>query len=120
MFHGPQIKGKRALRLAVKVTYIIKYDTTSSFKRLKELIRYMKIDQFLNTGGRPSLFADFLSANSLIHIGKMVQKDNFLVKNGLFICEFKIRGLKWRNISTANNEGNLYFWAYSTDHNFNV
>ncbi len=42
----------------------------------------------------PSLFEDFLSANSLIHIGKMVQNDNIPVKNGLFICEFKIRGPK--------------------------
>ncbi len=52
---------------------------------------------------RPSLFAIFLSANSLIHIGKLVQNDNFPVKNGLFICDFKIRGPKWRNVSTANN-----------------
>jgi hypothetical protein len=74
--------------------YIVKYDTTYSFKRLKELIPYKKIYQFLNTGGPPSLFADFLSADSLIHIGKMVQKDNITVKNGLFICEFKIRGPK--------------------------
>jgi len=36
------------------------------------------------------------------------QHDNFLVKNGLFICKFRIRGPKWWNISTANNEGNLY------------
>ncbi len=38
----------------------------------------------------------------------MVKNNNFPVKNGLFICEFKIRGPKWRNVSTANNEGNLY------------
>ncbi len=25
-----------------------------------------------------------------------------------FICEFKIRGPKWRNLSTSNNEWNLY------------
>ena len=30
-----------------------------------------------------SLFADFLSANSLIHISKLVKYDKFLVKNGL-------------------------------------
>ena len=57
----------------------------------------------------PSLFAVFLSANSLIHISILVKNDNFLVKNGLFICEFKIRGPKWRNVSTANYEGNLYW-----------
>ena len=39
---------------------------------------------------------------------KMVKNGNFLVKNGLFISEFKIRGPKWRDVSTANNEGNLY------------
>ncbi len=38
----------------------------------------------------------------------MVQNDNFPVENGLFICEFKISGPKWRNVSTANNDGNLY------------
>ncbi len=43
---------------------------------------------------RASLFTDFLSANSLIHIGKIVQNDNFPVKNGLFICKFNIRGPK--------------------------
>ncbi len=37
------------------------------------------------------------------------QKWQFSVKNSLFICEFKIRGPKWRNVSTANYEGNLYF-----------
>jgi len=57
---------------------------------------------------RPSLFADFSAANSLIHIDKIGQNDNFLVKNELFICEFRIRGPKWRNVSTANNEGKLY------------
>ena len=36
------------------------------------------------------------------------KNDNFLVKNGLFICKFKIRGPKWQNASTANNKGNLY------------
>ncbi len=34
-----------------------------------------------------SLFAEFLSTDSLIHIGKMVQNDNFPVKNGFFIYE---------------------------------
>ena len=44
---------------------------------------------------RPSLFADFLSANfHYIHYSKLVQIDNFLVKNGLYICEFRIRGPK--------------------------
>ena len=55
-----------------------------------------------------SLFADFLSANSLIHISKLVKYDKFLVKNGLCICKFRIRGPKWRNVSTANNERNMY------------
>ncbi len=38
----------------------------------------------------------------------MVQNENFRVKNGLFISEFKIRGPNWRNVSTSNNEGNLH------------
>ncbi len=41
----------------------------------------------------------------------MVQNDNFPVKKGLFICKFKIRGPNWQNVSTANNEGNLYLEA---------
>jgi hypothetical protein len=40
---------------------------------------------------------------------KRVQNNNFPVKNGLFICEFEISGPKWRSLSTANNEGNLYY-----------
>ena len=39
---------------------------------------------------------------------KIGQNGNFLVKNGLFICKFK-NGPKWRDVSIANNEGNLYF-----------
>ncbi len=45
----------------------------------------------------------------LFTLEKMVQNDNFPVKNGLFICKFKIRGPKWRNVSTTNNKGNLYY-----------
>ncbi len=60
---------------------------------------------------RPSLFVDFLAANSLIHISKNCQNGYFLVKNWLFVCLFKIRGPKWRNVSTANNEGNRYIWS---------
>ena len=63
---------------------------------------------------RPLLFADFLSVNSLIHISKLVQNDNLLFKNGFFIYEFRIRGSKWRNISTANNEGNLYYYNWKS------
>ena len=33
---------------------------------------------------RPLLFADFLSANLLIHISKLVQNDNYLVKKWTF------------------------------------
>ncbi len=29
--------------------------------------------------------------------------------HGIYTYEFKIRGIKWRNIFTANNEGNLYY-----------
>ncbi len=31
------------------------------------------------------------------------KNNNFPVINGLFIYEFKIRGPKWQNISTANS-----------------
>ena len=58
---------------------------------------------------QPLLFEYFLSMDSLIHISKLVKNDNFLAKNGLFICEFRIRGPKWRNVSIVNNEGNLYY-----------
>ncbi len=51
---------------------------------------------------RPSLLADFLSANSLIHIGKMVRYDNFQVKNG-----FLSANSRWLNVSTANYSGYL-------------
>ncbi len=59
---------------------------------------------------RPSLFAIFFICEfAYSHWKKMAQNDNFPVKNGLLICEFKIRGgPMWRNLSTANNEGNLY------------
>jgi len=48
------------------------------------------------------------SRTRLFTFTKLVKNDNFLVKNGLFICEFRIRGPNWWNVSTANNEGNLY------------
>ncbi len=35
-------------------------------------------------------------------------KWQFYSQKWTFFCDFKIRGPKWRNISTANNEGNLY------------
>ena len=38
---------------------------------------------------RPLLFADFLSANSLIYISKLIKNDNFLVKNGLFYLQIQ-------------------------------
>ena len=57
---------------------------------------------------QPSLFAVFLSANSLIHIEKLLKNADFLVRNGLFICKFSIRGPRWRNLYTANNEASLY------------
>ncbi len=46
----------------------------------------------------------------LLHITvtKLVKNYNFLVKKGFFICKFGIWGPKWRNVSTSNNEGNLY------------
>jgi len=49
----------------------------------------------------------------LITLTKLVKNDIFLVKNGLFIFEFRIRSPKWRNVSSANNERNLYFYTYS-------
>ena len=57
---------------------------------------------------RPSLFLDSLSANSLIHNSKSVKNDNYLVKNGLFICTFRIRQSNMTELSIGNNEGNLY------------
>ncbi len=54
------------------------------------------------------LLVGCLPANWPIHIGKNNKNDTFPVKNGLFICEFKMCGSKWRNVYKANNEGNLY------------
>ena len=59
---------------------------------------------------QPSLFADFLSVNLLIHDSKLAKNDNFLVKNGCFNSKFKIWGRKWWNVFTANYEGNLYMF----------
>jgi hypothetical protein len=56
----------------------------------------------------PHYFRTFYLQICLFTLTKMAQNDNFPVKNDLFICEFNIRGPKWRNVSTANNEGNLY------------
>ena len=39
----------------------------------------------------------------------LLKHANFIVKNGLYISEFSIHNPKWRNISTANNKGKLYF-----------
>jgi hypothetical protein len=64
----------------------------------------------------PSLFADFLSTNSLIHISKNCQNDHFPVR--LFISEFKVRGPNWWSISTANNEGNLNATSIYLHNNF--
>ncbi len=54
---------------------------------------------------RTHVIRGLFPANSIIHNPNMVQNDNFKVKYGLFICEFKIRGPKWWNVSTANNMG---------------
>ncbi len=55
---------------------------------------------------RPLLFADFLNSNLLIHIAKIIQ--NVLIKNRLFICEFKILGPKGWHVFTSKNEGYLF------------
>ncbi len=61
----------------------------------------------LYTGG-PRYSRTFYLRIRSFTLTKIAKKDNFQVKNGLFICEFKIHGPKWRNVSTSNNEGNLY------------
>ncbi len=38
----------------------------------------------------------------------MVQNNILSIQKLTFIYELKIRGPKWRNISTASNEGDLY------------
>jgi len=60
-----------------------------------------------DTGG-PRNSQTFYLRIRLFTLGKVVQNNNFLVKNGLFICEFSIHGPKWRNVSTTNFEENLY------------
>jgi len=62
---------------------------------------------YLNTGGPRNSWTFYLRI-CLFTLWKVVQNNNFLVKNGLFICEFRIRSPKWRIVSTANFEGNLY------------
>ena len=52
--------------------------------------------------GHPSLFADLLSVNSLIHMDKIGKMQIFKSK-----IDFSIRGPKCQNISTANYKGNL-------------
>ena len=44
----------------------------------------------------------------LFTLANLIKNANCLVKNGLFICKFNIRGPNWWNVSTANNEVNLY------------
>ncbi len=74
------------------------------------LLEAQNID--LYTGG-PRYSRTFYLRIRLFTSTKRVQNNNFPVKIGLFICEFKICGPKWRSLSTANNEGNLY---RSADH----
>jgi hypothetical protein len=61
----------------------------------------------VSTGG-PRYSRTFYLRIRVFTFEKLVQIDTFQVKNGLFIYEFKIRGPKWWNVTTANNEGNLY------------
>ena len=64
-----------------------------------------EMNDYIPNYRRPSLFADCEFAYSHLKNGHKW----LYVKNGLFISEFRIRGPKWRNVSTANNEGNLCF-----------
>jgi hypothetical protein len=59
-----------------------------------------------------SLFPDFYIQICLFTSAESVQNNNFLVSNGLFICLFKIFSQKWHDLSTANNEGNIYCVAF--------
>ena len=63
-------------------------------------LKSFAIYAFKNTGG---LFYPWICLFAF----QNWSKDIFLDTNGLFICEFKILGPKWRNVSTANNEGKL-------------
>ncbi len=58
-------------------------------------------EYILSTGG-PRNSRTFYLQIRLFTLSKVVQNNNFLVKNGLFIREFRIHGPKWRNVSTAN------------------
>ena len=51
---------------------------------------------------------------------KWVKNDNFLVKSGLFICEFSIRRPKCWILSTANYEGNLCIETPNDKSNLNI
>lgn len=57
----------------------------------------------------PSYSRTFTLQIRLFELVKLVQDDNFRVKTGLYMNKFIIRGSKWRNVSIANWEGNLYF-----------
>jgi hypothetical protein len=61
----------------------------------------------LNTG-IPRYLRTFYMRIRLFTLSKMIQNHTFPVKNGLFICKFKIIGPKWRNVFTTNNEGSLH------------
>ncbi len=50
---------------------------------------------WLSSGG-PRYTRTFYLQTCLFSSAKLVQKDSFLVKKGLFICKFKICGPKWR------------------------
>jgi hypothetical protein len=67
------------------------------------------VAHFAHCTGGPRYSRTFYLRIRLFTSTKRVQNNNFPVKIGLFICEFKIRGPNWRSLSTANNEGNLYF-----------
>ena len=104
-------------RQSINLTMVIWFDVhcgkhMPTWNVLKKIYSSYKVTMYKVQAAL--IICRFLSVNSVIRLSKLVKNDNFLDKNGLFICKFRIRGPIWCFVYTANNKGNLYNIACAT------
>ncbi len=64
--------------------------------------------------GEPRYPRSFYLRIHLFTFEILLKMAKFPVKMCLFVCEFSIRGPKWQDVSTANNEAQLYIISHNT------